>query len=281
MSVSIQELYPRPGLARPLQGTYLEQRVHELGSPAEPFVYANFVSSLDGRIAVAEAPAAEPYVLDDLTSGHDWRLFQELQGQADCLVTHGAYLRALAAGRFGNILQVGVAEPAQDIGRWRQAQGLAPQPAVAVVSRTLDFPLPAALAAHRQPVHIVTGAAAAPDKVHAWRERGCEVLFAGRGHEVDGAELVRLLGERGYARLYLLAGPQLLHTVLRRRALSRLYVTVTHQLVGGEHFHTMLSAPRLGASGRLKLHTLYYDPHAPAGTGQWFAAFDVRRGADG
>lgn len=89
--------------------------------------------------------------------------------------------------------------------------------------------------------------------------------------------MIRALGARGYARLYLLAGPQMLETVLRDGSLSRLYLTLTHQVIGGETFHTLTAGPRLGRAGRLQLHTLYYDAAAPKGTGQWFASFDVRR----
>ncbi|HET9193805.1 MAG TPA: dihydrofolate reductase family protein [Vicinamibacterales bacterium] len=279
MSAQIQELYPHPGTTRALDGTYLAHELNRLGTPAQPFVYANFVSSLDGRIAVVEADTGESYVLEDLTSGHDWRLFQELQAQADCMVTHGGYLRALAARKFQDILQVGVGRAVLDIGAWRRAHGLTRQPAIAIVSRTLDFPLPPSLEQHGQTVHIITAEGALADRVRLWRERGCEVVFAGAGTSVEGASLLRTLGERGYARLYLLAGPQMLETVLRDGSLSRLYLTVTHQLIGGEMFHTLSAGPRLGRAGRLQLRTLYYDPVAPKGTGQWFASFDVRREA--
>ena len=277
MPGEILELYPHPGVARPLDGTYLAHDLRALGTPEQPFVYANFVSSLDGRIAVVEAHTGESYVLEDLTSSHDWRLFQELQAQADCMVTHGGYLRALAERKFEDILQVGVAHQALDIGRWRNGHGLTRQPAIAVVSRTLDFPIPASLERHEQPVHIITANNAPADRVAFWRDHGCEVVFAGTGASVEGAPMIRALGARGYARLYLLAGPQMLETVLRDRALSRLYLTVTHQLIGGELFHTLTSGPRLGPVGRLHLHTLYYDAAAPKGTGQWFASFNVRR----
>src|SRR4051812_8045368 len=123
MPPQILELYPQTGTTRALDGTYLAHDLHLLGTPAQPFVYANFASSLDGRIAVVEADTGESYVLEDLTSGHDWRLFQELQAQADCMVTHGGYLRALAARKFEDILQVGIANNTLDIGRWRQEHG--------------------------------------------------------------------------------------------------------------------------------------------------------------
>jgi riboflavin biosynthesis pyrimidine reductase len=277
MPSELLELYPQPGTTRALEGTYLAHDLRALGSPEAPFVYANFVSSLDGRIAVVEAHTGESYVLEDLTSAHDWRLFQELQAQADCMVTHGGYLRALAEQKFQDILQVGVAPQALDIGRWRESHGFTRQPAIAIVSRTLDFPIPPSLERHEQPVHIITGNDAPSQRVAYWREHGCEVVFAGTGDSVDGAPMIRALGERGYGRLYLLAGPQMLETVVRDGSLSRLYLTVTHQLIGGEVFHTLTAGPRLGPAGRLQLHTLYYDAVAPKGTGQWLASFDVRR----
>jgi riboflavin biosynthesis pyrimidine reductase len=279
MSGQILQLYPHAGAMRALEGTYLGHDLHVLGTPKQPFVYANFVSSLDGRIAVVEAHTGESYVLEDLTSSHDWRLFQELQAQADCMVTHGGYLRALAASKFEDILQVGVAKQALDIGHWRTARGLTRQPAIAIVSRTLDFAIPPSLERHEQPVHIITANGAPADRVAFWRAHGFEVVFAGPGASVEGAPMIRTLGARGYARLYLLAGPQMLETVLRDGSLSRLYLTLTHQLIGGEMFHTLTAGPRLGGAGRLQLHTLYYDPAAPKGTGQWFTSFDVRRDA--
>jgi riboflavin biosynthesis pyrimidine reductase len=273
----VLELYPHPGTTRALEGTYLAHGLHLRGSAEQPFVYANFVSSLDGRIAIVEADTGESYVLEDLTSGHDWRLFQELQAQADCMVTHGGYLRALAARKFQDILQVGVAKDALDIGRWRATQGLTRQPAIAIVSRTLDFPIPPSLERHEQPVHIITANDAPADRVASWRERGYEVIVAGPAASVEGAPMIRALGALGYARLYLLAGPQMLETVVRDGSLSRLYLTLTHQLIGGEMFHTLTAGSRLGQAGRLQLQTLYYDAVAPKGTGQWFASFDVRR----
>lgn len=280
MTDTILALYPEPGIERPLAGTYLAHNLHELGTRERPFVYANFVSSIDGRIAVVEAHTGESYVLEELASGHDWRLFQELQAQATCLVTHGGYLRALAAGKFSDILQVGISEQAADIGDWRQAHGFTGQPAVAVVSASLNFPLPPSLEAHGQTVYIITAHDAPADRVRAWERRGYPVLFAGAGARVEGGPLVKVLTQLGYHRLYLLTGPTMLDTMFRDGVLSRLYLTITHQVIGGEKFHTLVSGPVLGGAGRLRLRTLFYDAAAPKGTGQWFASFDVR-GRDG
>jgi hypothetical protein len=71
--------------------------------------------------------AGDSYVIEGLTSGHDWRLFQELRAQADCMVTHGGC--SLAARKFQDILQVGLTEPALDIGRLAQRARPTHQPA--------------------------------------------------------------------------------------------------------------------------------------------------------
>jgi riboflavin biosynthesis pyrimidine reductase len=111
--------------------------------------------------------------------------------------------------------------------------------------------------------------------VTALRERGLRVIFAGDEKMVQGAPLVRALGELGYRCLYLLAGPQMLETMLRDSKLSRLYLTIRHRLLGGEHFHTLIKGPRLDAAGGMAVRSLYYDTGGDeAAAAQWFAQFE-------
>ena len=281
MAARILRLYPGPPEDAAVAGTYLAHAVHRLGSAARPFVYADFVASLDGRIALDDPASGESGLPAALRSGNDFRLLLELEAQADCLITHGGYLRAIAAGRLDDILQVGTRDGASDLARWRQANGLAPQPAVAIASGSLDFPLPPSLARHGQRVLIAAGAAAPADKIARLRAQGCEVVIAGPGRHVEGAPLARELGARGFRSLFLLAGPRMLETMLRDRVLSRLYLTIVHTLLGGEAFHTLIAGPELGEAGRLRLASLHYDAAEPAGAGQWFAHFDPRRAGAG
>jgi riboflavin biosynthesis pyrimidine reductase len=264
-------LYPAPHQEVPLAGTYLAHALHRRGSAAAPFVYANFVASLDGRIAVEEPGGGPGRVPETILSGNDFRLLLELEAQADCLVTHAGYLREIAAGRLDDILSIGRAPGADDLPGWRAAAGLAPQPAVAIASASLDFALPPSLAGRR--VIVATGAAAPPQRRAALEAAGCEVIVAGTGAAVEGGALAAALGARGLRSLFLLAGPRMLETMLRDRALGRLFMTIAHRLVGGEAIHTMLAGPTLGAEGRLRLAALYYDPTAPDASGQFFAEF--------
>ncbi|MGZ8242401.1 RibD family protein [Methylomagnum sp.] len=277
MTKTVLRLYPPPAEEVSLRGLYLQFNLHRLGTPESPFVYANFLSSLDGRIAL-EHPGGETYLPKSLTTPNDFRLLLELHGQADCLITHGGYLRALAEGRLGNILQVGQHELGRDLSGWRAAQGLPPQPAVAIASASLDFSMPASIREHGQACYIATGRQADPRRVADWRDRGYEVIFAGEGQMVEGAALTRRLGELGYRTICLMAGPHMLDTMVREGQLARLFQTITHQLLGGESFRTLLPGPELGASGHLNMASLYYDPTSPVGAGQWFAQFEVNRG---
>ena len=63
--------------------------------------------------------------------------------------------------------------------------------------------------------------------------------------------MITTLGARGYARLYLLAGPQMLETVLRDGALSRLYLTLTHQVIGWEGHRAYLGIVTLALAGNI------------------------------
>ena len=266
----LSRLYPDPVPNLEWPGVYLAHRLHQ-HSQHRPYVYGSFVSSLDGRIALIgenEQSATPP----SLTNATDWRLLQELHAQADCIITHSGYLRALAKGRLGNLLQV----QAPDLQTWRVEQGLDPQPAIIVASASLDFPLPESVQIQRQCLHIATTSAADPDKIKIWRERSQEVFILGRDY-VEGRPLLDFLGQQGYRSAYLLAGPQILETMLRDGVLSRLYLTLSHQLIGGTQFHSLIAGQELGHAGTLQLCELYLESGEP---GQFFACFEPASRAD-
>lgn len=272
MTNQLLRLFPTPSETIPLRGLYLKEKLHLRGEPGHPFVYANFLSSLDGRIAL-EDEAGVPYLPKSLTTEDDFRLFLELHAQADCLVTHGGYLRALQEGRLGNILQVGVHDLGLDLPAWRKAQGLNPQPAIVVASASLDFPIPESIKTAGQRLMIATGQDADPDRVREWEARGYEVIRAGAGEAVNGEVLSRCLSERGFNTLYLIAGPLMLESMVREAQLAVLFQTISHQLMGGEAFRSMVPGPTLGNVGQLRMTSLYYDVDADSGVGQWFAQF--------
>ena len=120
MAETVRQLYP-DWREHSVRGLYLAHRLHELGRPGLPFVYGNFVSTWDGRIALHDARDGESRLPEALTSGSDFRLLLELHAQADCLITHGGYMRAIAQRRLDDLLQVGTIKGHEDVTAWRAA----------------------------------------------------------------------------------------------------------------------------------------------------------------
>ena len=278
MTEHLLQLYPQPTVEVPLCGLYLAHNLHQLGSRQRPLVYANFLTSLDGRIALIDKEKDASYLPKALTSRNDLRLLQELQAQADCFVTHGGYLRAIADGRLNNILQIGNSEQTKDLAAWREEQGMKGQPAIVVVSNSLQFGIPPSVKDHSQTVYIATTESADQSRIDEWEQQGYEVIIAGKEKMVEGGPLVSALGERGYRSLFLLAGPLMLETMLRHHQLSRLYITLTHQVLGGSAFHTIVRGSELEQAGKMKMKSLYYDASSPQGAGQWFSLFESKSG---
>ncbi|MCK9395349.1 MAG: dihydrofolate reductase family protein [Methylobacter sp.] len=268
----MQKIYPDPCEKVSIKGLYLAHQLHKQGTIGSPFVYANFLSSLDGRIALEDAVQGT-YIPKHITTVSDFGLFMELHAQADCLITHGGYMRALGEKRLGNILQV----RNDDLVEWRRNNGLKPQPAVIIASASLDFPLHNSLHEQAQTVYIATGSNADPERIRYWQDLGVPVLFTGEDRMVRGAPLIHQLSGLGYKTIYLIAGPQMLDTVIRDKQLSRLYLTITHQLIGGKDFRTLLTGAMLGPEGNLMLEALYYEQNSPPGSGQFFIQFGLER----
>ena len=279
MPRNLLQLYPQSPQLRevPLRGLYLAHRLHELAPSGLPFVYGDFVTSLDGRIALCDGPSGQSRLPKSLTSDSDLRLLLELHAQADCLITNGGYLRAIAQGRLDDILQVGSVPDHQDLAAWRQANGMRPQPAICIASASLDFAIPESVGRHAQQVFVATTRQADAARRRDLERRGCEIIVAGAGPYVEGRPLAEALAHRGLRSAFLLAGPRMLETMVRDKVLARLYVTLTHQLLGGETFRSMVEGAELHAAGRLKLTALYLDSGSSNRTGQLFAQFEPLR----
>jgi len=263
MQKTITRLYPPSGEEYRLQGLYLAHGLQAKGRPGKPFVYSNFITSLDGRIAVSGAGRNSLEVPKAVANARDWRLYQELAGQADVLVSSGRFFRQTAAGEAQAILPVGMENTFSDILEWRRQQQLPEQPAVAIVSGSLDIPVAALETYHGRRVMVITGAQAPAHRVAELRSDGVEVVFAGPGSRVDGRALVDALDDRGYRSIYSVAGPGVFHTLVEARVLDRLYLTQTHQLLAGTTYETLTHGGILDPAPGMQLQTLYHDTHAP------------------
>ncbi|MGA7800847.1 MAG: pyrimidine reductase, partial [Gammaproteobacteria bacterium] len=175
MTDDLLRLFPIPTQAVSLQGCYLAHGLHRCGQAGRPFVYTNFITSLDGRIAIAAPGRNTHQVPPAIANPRDWRLYQELGAQADVLITTARYLRQLAIGEAQDMLPVGLSPDFEDLRRWRLTQGLPPQPDVAVLSASLDFPAETLTGLGHRRIYVITGESADPERIRGLRDQGIDV----------------------------------------------------------------------------------------------------------
>jgi riboflavin biosynthesis pyrimidine reductase len=270
----IRQIFPSPDRQLALQGYYLKQDLRALAAArTAPFLYSNFVLSLDGRIALPRPDQAGMKVPEATANERDWRLFQELAVQADLLITSGRYLRDYAAGQAQEILAVYDDPRFEDLKTWRQAQGLPLYPDLAVISGSLEFPIPESLTQKNRKVLIFTDASASKKRITELENQLGQVIIAG-DMGVKGDLLREALHTRGYRIIYNTAGPKVMHLLLAGELLDRLYLTFTSRILGGDPFSSIVEGELLEPVADFRLTQLAYDPQAPDGLGQLFARYD-------
>ncbi len=277
MTNDLLQLYPpaSSALSLALPRLYLEHPLHRLTADATSQVYANFITSLDGRIALPRPGHTTHGVPAAIGNDRDWRLYQELAAQADLLITSARYFRQYVRGEAQDTLPVGTGERFADLRAWRLETGLSAQPDIAVFSASLDIPHAALQAYHTRRVHVLTGQNADATKIAGLRAQGIEVHLTGAGSQVEGALAIQTLQQLGYRRVYVIAGPAVLHTLVRAGMLQRLYLTFAHRILGGQDFDSLTWGSELQPAPQLRLRSLFYDAYAPGDAGQLLACYDV------
>ncbi|TKJ21696.1 dihydrofolate reductase family protein [Blastococcus sp. CCUG 61487] len=222
--------------------------------PEGPALRVNFVTSLDGSIAVDGKSAG-------LGSPGDKRVFRVLRALADVvLVGHGT---AAAEGYRA-------VAPDSPVGRLRTSLGRPATVPIAVVSRRAALDPTSGLVTDAvSPTLLVTCAAADAGRRRALAEAGVEVLVCG-DDDVDLPAAVAALTERGLAQVTCEGGPQLLHAALAAGIVDELDLTIAPALVGAPE--RLLDAV-LPAPARLALRQLLEED------GVLFARYDVAPGA--
>lgn len=193
--------------------------------------------------------------------------------QADIIITSGRYLRDYAEGKAQEILRVHDDPAFADINEWRAQQGLPPQPDLAVISGSLDFPIPETLTSNNRKVFIFTTAQSEAAKRAELEAQAGQVFIAGEV-SVNGRILINQLHELGYHIIFSGTGPKVHHLLLEAQVLDRLYLTFANRLLGTEPFSTIVEGKLLQPAVNMTLNTLYYDEAGLDGLGQLFASYD-------
>lgn len=268
MNDKIIQLYPSPSREVPLTGLYLEHDLrNQTGRFDGTFVYSNYITSMDGRIAIPHPTKPGMIVPTQIANPRDWRLFQELAIQADILITSGRYLRDYAEGRAQEILRVYDDPQFADLKEWRTSQGFKSQPDLAVISASLNFPIPEMLTREGRSVYIFTIEHADRERIRSLEEQAGKVIIVG-DESVQGRALIESLAEHGHRVIYNSTGPKVLHLLLAGNVLDRLYITIASRILGGRPFSSVVEGDLFDPPVDFQISNVYYDPFALDGVGQ-------------
>jgi riboflavin biosynthesis pyrimidine reductase len=276
MDQALIRIFPGPPDEAPLKGLYLRAPLAPPAERARTFVYANYIASLDGRISLPDPKTSKRGVPPAIANARDWRLFQELSACADAVLVSGRYVRDLEHGVSSRGFPVSDKPEYADLLSWRLEHGLAPQPAIVIVSASLELPPLDALADYGRAVYVATGEAADPRRVARVESSGVRVLGAGTGARVEGGKLIAALTRESHRNIALIGGGKMLHALCVDGALDRLYLTLACRLLGGGSFDTLITGPALERPVGFRLRALHYDAEGPGGSDveQLFAIFD-------
>jgi riboflavin-specific deaminase-like protein len=196
---------------------------HDRASADRPYVFMNFVSTLDGRAAVDGHTQA-------LGSEADLDMLLSLRAAADALLIGSGTLRAEGYARLvGN----------EERRARRLAAGLAEDPTAVLISRSLDLPWGAGLfKAPEQPVLVYTHSDEdAPDVAAP-----VELV---RLEEATPAAALADLRRRGVRALLCEGGPRLHRSLLAAGLVDELFLTITPLLTGDELEPTIVAGGKL------------------------------------
>lgn len=275
---TVTQLYPQPGGEHDLEGLYLKTFIERAEADQRAWVYTNFIVSLDGRIAIEQPVTGKRGVPESITNPRDWRLYQELAARADVLLVSARFLRELVRGEAQDNLPISDDPTFADLLKWRQQQGLSSQPAVVVLSASLDLPLAELCATSDRVIYVATGRGADVNAIKKIENSGAKILYAGEGREVDGRQLIDQLVEAGHRNIYSIAGPGVLETLLQADVLDCIYLTQVHRLIGGASYDTLLGGKLLQPPADFILKALYYDSKSDKHCDQFFSVYEKNSG---
>ena len=204
-----------------------EELAHLYGYPSDRlWVRANMVGSLDG-VATVQG------VAEGLSSEPDRRVFRLLRALCDVVLVGAGTVRA-----------EGYREPrvAERYAGLREANGQAPVPPVAVISRSLDLDVESELFAQERTRTIVLTCADAPGDRRARLAEVADLVDCGES-TVSPSLALEALARRGLTRVLCEGGPSLLHELVAAELLDELCLTLSPLLAGGGEAHVLRGGP--------------------------------------
>jgi len=207
-----------------LPAALLEPYGGGLGLPASS-VYANFVTSVDGIVAIGDIPASS-MVIGGRDEG-DRFVMALLRAAADVVLVGAETFREHRGPWAARATSPGAAEAFAEL---RRDEGRAADPTLAVVTASGRIE-PKEGKARQDTLALTTrGGAKALE-----RSSGgvTDLVVVGDGETLDGAGIVGALRARGFERILTEGGPTLMARLLDARVVEELFLSVSPVLAGG------------------------------------------------
>jgi riboflavin biosynthesis pyrimidine reductase len=201
----------------------IEEIYGAFGLPAR-LVYANFVASLDGVVAVPDVPRSSALISGG--SPADRFVMALLRACADAVVVGAGTLRS-----HGGPWTAAKAYPdaAEAFAELRRRLGLRPEPTLVVVTGSGE------LEKEVDKLHgaIVLTTEEAEERATRAVGAEAEVVALGRDGRVGARDIVAALSDRGHERILTEGGPKLMGQMLEAQVVDELFLTVSPILAGG------------------------------------------------
>jgi riboflavin biosynthesis pyrimidine reductase len=191
----------------------------------ERCVYANFVQTIDGVVAIPSVPDSNRLVSGG--SEADRFVMGLLRAAADVVLIGSGTLRASARGRWRPDTVFPAAAGAY--AELRRALGLALRPRVAILTASGSIP-PDRAVLEDAPLVVTTNAGA--ERLAGTLPGGGEIVALPGDAEVDVRSAVELLRGRGYGRILSEAGPHVFGSLVEADVVDELFLTVSPLLAG-------------------------------------------------
>ncbi len=213
-----------PGLpAFPLPDALARLYPGTLGFPRQS-LYANFVQSVDGVVALPGVPGSNRLIAD--ASESDRLVMAILRACADVVLVGAGTLRASPRSRWTP--EAAFPGAAAALAELRQGLGLAPEPALAIVTSGAGLPLDHP-ALERRPIVLTTPAGA--ERLRP-RLPSAEIVGLAAEERVEPSAAVAELRRRGHGRILSEGGPILFGSLLQAGLVDELFLTVSPLIAG-------------------------------------------------
>jgi riboflavin biosynthesis pyrimidine reductase len=230
-----------------------------------PTVVANFVTSLDGVVAMGPGEVGAGGAEISGSSESDRFMMALLRGLADVVVIGAGTLRA---GRR-HVWTSAHVQPAfaDAFASWRRDLGLTPQPTTIVVTASGNLDVAhAGLNAPGVPVIVATTKAGANRLAMLPVSSNVRVEVVGDGERVPAGALLEIVRGTGARVALCEGGPHLFGELLRARIVDELFLTVAPQVAGRDAAVHRLALVEGTSFGK--------------GSGRWANLASVRRAGD-